>query len=197
MSAILRLVGSWYILMSPFCGWSWRHLIFRSTCFVLLELRHIVWADCYRRAVVLKSVDAILLRSHAILMVWKQISDPTHLTKLSSSASVDEEQSFFVRYSRSRDSSSSLPSPWIPSSPAQPSVSESSTSSCCGIFSLRTLHRLTSSPLALAFSAIINANQLKKRAARRSGGWAIQLLWFSLFSLAMLSLELRHVAQTW
>jgi hypothetical protein len=35
MSAMLRLVGTWCILMSPFCKWSCSHLILRSTCLVL------------------------------------------------------------------------------------------------------------------------------------------------------------------
>ena len=35
MSAMLRLVGTWWILMCPFCKWSCSHLILRSTCLVL------------------------------------------------------------------------------------------------------------------------------------------------------------------
>jgi hypothetical protein len=35
ISTMLRLVGTWCILMSPFCKWSCSHLILRSTCLVL------------------------------------------------------------------------------------------------------------------------------------------------------------------
>ena len=89
MSAMLRLVGTWCILMSPFCKWSWSHFIFRSTCLVLefpglMLFVHIaiverlssnMWTPCCG--------DPMLSN---ILMVWS--TDLTQLTKLSSLASV-------------------------------------------------------------------------------------------------------------
>ena len=35
MSSMLRIVGTWCMLMAPLCKWSWSHMIFRSTCLVL------------------------------------------------------------------------------------------------------------------------------------------------------------------
>ncbi len=40
----LRLLGTWYILMSPLWRWSWSHLILRSTYFVL-EVSGEHWGD--------------------------------------------------------------------------------------------------------------------------------------------------------
>ena len=89
MSAMLRLVGTWCILMSPFCKWSWSHLILRSTCLVLefpglMLFVHIAIVERLSSNMLTPCCGDPMLSN--ILMVWR--TDLTQLTKLSSSVSV-------------------------------------------------------------------------------------------------------------
>jgi hypothetical protein len=91
MSAMLRLAGTWCILMSHFCKWSCSHLILRSTCLVLEFPGLMSFVDI---AIVERLSSNMLTPCCGdpmffnILIVWR--TDLTQLTKLSSSASVVE-----------------------------------------------------------------------------------------------------------
>ncbi len=72
MPAMLRLVGTWCILMSPFCKWSCSHLILRSTCLVLefpglMLFVHIVIVERLS-----SNMLTLLWRSHAFQLSWSR-----------------------------------------------------------------------------------------------------------------------------